>query len=1075
MQATTEETIQEELRRIDQALYAAYINTATQNVVIVLTDISKRFGLNVPGEDYSFFKAEGKTLYRELMNTSSLQAPEIVKQLKKQFNFLGYLTEDYVEYKNYKGSKDNQNGESTPKSVPSPVDYAHILKLWVEQLTDLRNYFTHGAHKDISINGMVPRGLEMLYDADWKQFKEWKNYTDKDVEHLLRKGAKGKEVKGFKYTLRKDGKLATYGFIQFVCLWLERKDAFLFLKKHMGFKSSLTKAHKATLDKFTYWRTRLPKARISSEQTDQALFLDMLNDLSRCPQVVYDQLSHDDKETCKVTIENDAMPDEDADNPGIYLTRKSNRFYYYAMRYLETSFKKLKFHIDLGDYCFHSYEQEIQGTKYDRKWIRKVLGFGNLLDYDTSKRPEEWQAKLETLDNRGEHKTYIRETNPHYHFDERKGPACIGMKWVVPYQPDKVWPALPKSTSQEGTIQPPDFWLSLYELPAMVFYQLLKEKEITKKPPAEELINNYRKKLHAFFNEVAKGEHLSYMKETELGEALKKKDIELNWIPEKLRDALLGNSVNLEKKKKRRLEAMIKETAQRLERIGRIKTNYEEDHKVGSKDYNQLRVGDMADYLARDMIRLQPPVGKDKGKPNGTEFQHLQKQLAYFYENKPYLKGTFRLCNLINCENQHPFLADIDLEKHNTVMNFYIDYLRKRKAYLEKCSRQSNLNFHFLKQDKKQTAQELAKAYQESVINLPRGFFLKPIIEALENHESTKLLAEELAKKKKVNTAYIIQQYLKMVKQDGNQEFYNYKRRYKILEKLKKNEKDSADGLKGLKHKELKKYIDSYIDRNNLGAERPEQTAKLQKKYNWYQNNEKRIRLFQTCDIIQYLMVGQLHEKLYKDQGKDKENVFNKVDLFEKYKLKDIKPNAERSILSEQVKQEIKVGKDAKVTRVIVRENMKIKNYGDFRRIVSDRRLVQLLPYIDDHEIAYEAVIAELEHFHEARESTLKEIIDFEKAYFQKHPLKEEEICRKHNDILKEIPGVPVSKMKALRNMICHAEYPKEVEVFKPDHVDGTRFNELKEKGADQQPSPSIADQLASYARQEYDNAKAKI
>lgn len=114
----------------------------------------------------------------------------------------------------------------------------------------------------------------------------------------------------------------------FVCLWLEKRDAQEFLKKHAGFKRSELKLERATLETFTWFKTKVPKPRLTSSYSKQALLMDMINELKRCPEELFSKLSYSDREKFVPKYLDDESNDSDENNQGpiLPLKRKSNRF-----------------------------------------------------------------------------------------------------------------------------------------------------------------------------------------------------------------------------------------------------------------------------------------------------------------------------------------------------------------------------------------------------------------------------------------------------------------------------------------------------------------------------------------------------------------------------------------------------------------------------------------------------------------------------------------------------------------------------------------------------------------------------
>jgi hypothetical protein len=263
----------------DKGFYAAYLNTAKQNVFIILKDLSDRLGLSMQDNDDRMLHAG---LWDKLKENDETFTPKIIDHLTAHFRFLKYTVKDYAQVR-----------AKNDLEEPAPEDYYLILRKWIEQLLAYRNYYTHASHDPVCLDSHVMWDLKGLYYKDWQGFKKQKNLGEKDVLHLDGRDKTGKEKPGFQYAFQgKDG-ITEKGLLYFTCLWLERRHAQEFLKKHKGFKDSRKTKMKATLEFFTHWSLIVPKPKVTSDHSEQGLFLDMLNDLQRCPKLLFDLLSPD--------------------------------------------------------------------------------------------------------------------------------------------------------------------------------------------------------------------------------------------------------------------------------------------------------------------------------------------------------------------------------------------------------------------------------------------------------------------------------------------------------------------------------------------------------------------------------------------------------------------------------------------------------------------------------------------------------------------------------------------------------------------------------------------------------------
>jgi len=885
----------------DKAFFAAHLNTAKQNVFIVFRDISERLGLGFDlNDDDNMLDA---MLWKKLTaNTEPELSLKIIERIEKKFPYANYLAKNYAYFKR----KERQ---------AQPGDYFEVIRIFIKQLYDFRNYYTHAVHNPVGTPNEIIKGMQLLFDAARRGVKKRLELSTDEMDHLVRltsvgkgKNAKTIERRDFKYSFSDDkDELTEKGFVYFVCLWLQRKDAQMFLKKLTGFKRSEKPSYKATLETFTFYSLRLPQPKLQSDSNTAGVLLDMVNELKRCPKHLYSFLSEKDKEKFlkkaeEAEIEETETEDEYEALP--ILKRSSNRFFYFALKYFDTVFKDVKFRVDLGNYCFHVYDKEVDDQIRKRRWIKKMTAFGNLDDFADDKRPKEWIDKIQRIEDRDveSEEIYMTETTPHYHINGNN----IGLKFRHNYnqlvRDNKIWPELSdfdkeNPTTTKPRTKAPDAWLSLFELPAMAFYQLLYQNNITGEP-AEKIIRAHVDLINQFFKEIENGELLTGFDDLTFTEELKKRGLEKHFIPKPIVKYLTSKqSEPFEEKAERMLNALIVETEQMLTKVNLQKHSF--NQKPGSKDYVDLKSGIMADFLARDIIRLQKPLNGMKGKANSTEFQVLQAKLAFFGANKLNLDDTFKNLNLVGGDNPHPFLNEIQINKCKGIFDFYTEYLGKRKLYLEGChSKAQYQNYHFLKMGRrrkehgdtyiKNLANELRT---ENVHNLPRGLFLKPILDALSSNEKTKVLAEELSKLNRINAAYIIEKYFTLVLDDRPQEFYNYKKSYDLLNKIFDNRKQ-YEMRQPLRPKpfttdeltELTRKIDGNTYDNQLirlmgekiekdikkeqgnrkwlsDSEKKEIKEKYWKKYKAFGENEKQIRLAKNCDMVLFMLIDHILRK----------------------------------------------------------------------------------------------------------------------------------------------------------------------------------------------------------------------
>lgn len=1096
-------------QQADKPFFAAYLNTALQNAFICLRDISERCALPFDtGQDGNLLSL---SLWQKLKDNAQPELTEqIIGLLRQRFPFTKHLAvqEAYISHRGHE---------------PGPAEYRDMCLAMLEQLYIFRNYYSHAVHPPYTLLPDTVVFMQVLFDAGRPLVKERFTLATKDVDHLVRLGKGGKEPYNYRYSFIKNNALTEKGLAFFTCLWLQRKSAQEFLKKLEGFKKSESPSQQATLELFTFYGLHLRQPRLTSDASSAGLLLDMVNELKRCPAALYPLLSTPDRDRFKALPEDEATSLEEEYEAMPILKRSSNRFYYFALRFFDRQFKTLRFEIDLGNYCFNSYGQVIGDAARTRRWMKRMTAFGRLEDF-AGERPPHWQDKVLTIAERSstDAKVYVTDTTPHYHINNFT--IGLALKNQQEYEASRangtLWPPLPAyDAGQKPNGNQPDMWLSLYELPAMMFYHLLQQQH-PQLPTAEAIVAAQRKKIKSFFAVVASGQLASgSCTPAGLDALLAEKGLERQQVPKAILQYLQGNGQpDYAAKAARLLQTLIDETKERISKVAVIKAGAKQ--RPGSKDYTPLKNGHLADFIARDMLLLQPATDTDKGKANGTEFQVLQASIAYFAANKASLPALFALCNLTGSGNPHPFLQQIDVQQCNGLLDFYTAYLDKRLGFLQAKLKEGHFaKYHFLKlsREKQKPAdtyiKELAAKLNDSVvINLPRGLFLQPLLTLLKADAAGAAVAAEAAAMQRVNTAWLIDAYFKQVRQDGPQAFYQFGRAYELLDKLydtrSKNEMRKAlphayhtpaqlatmqvDIMERLKQK-------TNADLRKPGKNRPlsqHETASGISDANWraykyFTEDEKDIRWNKTCDMVLFMMADELLRKEFLTDGtqlkKQTQGAAAQVNIGEGYKLAAIAPDAESSLLALQTSASIAMPyrfetSMAKILYVdgatsvpgdvqyktVVQPTIKIKNYGDFRGLLKDRRITSLLPYIADETVQFDALRRELEWYEGARIKVFEKVQAFELAAAT---AEDGNTQIKHNTLLQRyLPAdsLRFAELRQLRNAFSHSMYPDWL-LFK-DKVNGGQFNTLQQHTTAQPARQhSVALQLLNLVNVYYD------
>lgn len=1035
------------------AFFGAYLNMARHNAFITLNAIARKLEMKEIEDDEKFLSSPAlKAITSKQENVSS----RAVKLFEHHLPFLKPMIESEIAHKTV------QNGLQS--YTPLPEDYNKIISSLFELLNQLRNAYTHYDPDELarlSVDNLTFIWLQKTFDAALRSVRERQGYGDAEVGHLVRIGRNKQEKPDFVYALRDKQNPQMFsekGLAFFTSLFLDTAYAFNFLKKLGGFKGAKEVYEKATLLTYTRYKIIIPRPKLASTNTPMALLLDMVNELARCPKPLYDLLTPEDRKRFDAKADDDLEPngeeEEDIVIQSFGLKRKESRFTYFALCFLEENIPSLNWQIDLGDYYHKVYPKETLGQTVQRRLRQRLFAFGKLSNFTRENRPESWKPLLKTTDpedlsmhNRPE--PFITDTTPHYHILDNN--VCIGLI-------HQDWPKLdaPKSAPHIETLA----YLSAYELPAMVFWVFLLHKSHNNGNKGNEIrahLTQVKDKCLRFLKDISKGKFPALPSANSAEELetylTKTYGLHLWQIPERIKDRLMHkNTADHHTKAQKLLDFWREDSRMRLEKIGKAVAN---KPKIGKRGEGYVKAGRLADFLAEDLMRFQPTIGetpqeRGKDKANDSQYRILQQRLAFFGKEKSLLSDTFRELNLIGAPNAHPFLHRINLNDCSGILAFYTAYLKERAAYLAMCADRKDWdNYHFLRlrpdlQDETELRQ-LATELLKMPINLPRGLFLDPILALLsqEKGDFGDWLAQAKAQQQRMNVAFLIQQYFRLQLNDDTQPFYEWKRNYEFIDRLLDNRRKQRQTLEKKYHlperiaEKAKEWFKELAERE----QKDPQAKSLRPQARLFKESEDRIRLLRTEDRLMFLMAAL---NLAKYQNRDV------MAVLATYNLKDIRPqNEDGKSLWEQkveytqpIKFTIKDGGDCDGERTIIQPNLKMKNFGDFRRMLYDRRLRSLLPYFPaTTPISRERIHQELEAYEKLRIAVFLQVYAFEKQYIGMYANEMQYSSQpsgkmndsKHGTLLSYLSQIQpeiftpqlIERMKALRNGFSHNQFPK--------------------------------------------------
>lgn len=1097
-----------------KSVFAAYLNMARQNVYVTMLHISKLMGIEEDSnKEDKLWEMKVLTSLNGRANSKPEKLQKTIKLLHKHFPFLTPMI-DYTLSEKSKSA--------------TPDTYYQILKTLFKLLNLLRNDYTHYHLVDEALTSeqtqqdskRIAKLLRNSFDGARRVVKTRFGYTDEDMLFLTGEKRYQKEIvpgeyitgydrkskmkvtlpkmkhiekDNYQYKLSKNnGELSDIGLLFLICLLLHKKYGMMFIDKVKIFTDNNSQKEKKIIREIlTLYRIRLPKERMESTRPQIALGLDMLNELQKCPDELFQTFCPKDQDRFRFT---------DKFGEQVLLKRSHDRFPYLAMRYIDDNkiFTSVRFQVSLGNYRYKFYnKQGIDSNHEDRvRSLQKELnGFGRLTEIEEKRKDKEWHQGLlrpfeEVQIDTVETKPYITDHRANYVFNGNRIGLLLNRDMYMPsIQGDKA-PCLP-----------PTCWMSIYELPALVFHHLLCDKE--HKGNTEKIIKDCVANYQRFFKDIQNGV-LKPIEEEKYESVIAKYGITPSDVPGKLQDYLknrkIDNNERFNRLSKAKLEKMIQSTTYRLEKFEKEYAMLGiKDNKIGKKGYIDVRPGRLAQYLVKDFMFFQPvnkeslENGKGTGKVTGLNYQILQSTLATAY-NISTLKSLFVKAQLLESKNKHPFLSWVLEKEPKNIFCFYYCYLEEKiiclKSLLALASKENDYNYSFLHPKRIKWAvrseeyyQKLAGRYLEAPIELPRGLFEKAIKELLQKKfNDNPAIQAALNNPKGCNVSFLIHEYFKNIHSedpDENQDFYSpkeghYLRNYKYfdilyaskvknkmenvyftideMEKKSKDEtivneylhnfqKDKKQENKGCliqknkdkeECKEVSRYKESSDQKNKEDQEK--ERRRLKKYLNEYRENEKCIRRYKVQDMLLFLMAKDILLNEWKDAE------------IKEYRLKNICSKQEKSILSQEIPFSITLNwekGEKQISKVITQEKLKLKNYGDFYKFIYDDRIRTLLPQLkeDINPIGRELLEKELDGYDLNRVTIFQNIHEFEKFVIDKHP---ELKMQKHQfkDLI-NIHGLISEKtnqdLRDVRNAFSHNHYTKCIDISQKELPDIAR------------------------------------
>ncbi|WP_256963391.1 type VI-B CRISPR-associated RNA-guided ribonuclease Cas13b [Prevotella intermedia] len=527
-----------------------------------------------------------------------------------------------------------------------------------------------------------------------------------------------------------------------------------------------------------------------------------------------------------------------------------------------------------------------------------------------------------------------------------------------------------------------------------------KETKKQEKHKIEAIIESKIKDMYALYDAFANGEINS---KEELKEYLKGKDIEIVHLPKQMIAILKNKHKDMAEKAEAKQEKMKLATENRLKTLDKqLKGKIQ-----NGKRYNSApKSGEIASWLVNDMMRFQPVQRDENGEPlnnskaNSTEYQLLQRTLAFFGSEHEHLAPYFKQTKLIESSNPHPFLNDTEWEKCSNILSFYRSYLEAKKNFLESLKPEDwEKNQYFLMLKEPKTNRKTLVQGWKNGFNLPRGIFTEPIRKWFMEHWKNIKVDDS----KRVGlVAKVIPLFFSEKYKDSVQPFYNYPFNVGDVNKPKEEDflhREERIELWDKKKDKFKGYKAKKKFKEMTDKEKEEHRSYLE--FQSWNKFERELRLVRNQDIVTWLLCTELIDKLKIDELNIKE--------LKKLRLKDINTDTAKeeknNILNRVMSMELPVTvyevnkggyiiKNKPLHTIYIKEaKTKLLKQGNFKALVKDRRLNGLFSFVktpseaesESNPISKSRVESELGKYQNARLNIIEDMLALEKTLIDKY------------------------------------------------------------------------------------------
>lgn len=801
-------------------------------------------------------------------------------------------------------------------------------------------------------------------------------YKDKKNEGLDQLNADATSKKKDRNYLSKNG------FVLFLSFFLDKKNLEDLFSRTENFRGTHELRFMVTRWVFSLHAFRDVRRVLRSDYSNDALLLQMIGELNKCPKELFNVLSTEHQLEFFEDLNEYYSNSQDGDKPHadslvthtVWRKRYDDKFSYFALRFLDefAGFTNLKFQVVVGNYVHDSRTKELVGINKvtDRTIKEKIKAFGKLSEVDRLKKEyflkknHEQQVSDPATETNELSESWEEYPVAHYKLDNNNIPIYLSIPGFQKDSTPKEFrtkrlnkKSILEQLTTTGFIESePIAFLSVNELPALLYQLLFNHKS------AAQIETMLIQKITSQVSEIKRFNTES--------------TIDKHKIPKRLIQLASTNatptSINFVK--------LLKDINSEIDTCdSRLKETDDNLNKSKYRRFNNEQRGKVATWLADDIKRF---AGKDIRSKKWKSHLHgeLQALLAFYTERKVDIQVLLEKELGLSLDKNKLIPTSFS---EDTLEKFYIKYLETRreiltgfKASVDKTKNEypnsldiSAIEHLFNIFDKRLYVSSHIEKYKSDLLqkplNLPRGIFDAATYSPVQKGDKSNFQPWfEVAAK--------TEQY---------QEFYNFPRKYETIEL------NPVSG-KGLLEQNDNKPVDPDVFKN-----------------------EKRLREIARQDFYVLEMAKHMIRHMYPA-----------IRTSQNYTLKDVfKTKHEKEQIKRRAAQQSqkKAGSGGEhfiddshlllrrfpVTVAIgnkkIVDYVALKDIGKFRRLEKDNRIKLLLSYSEQEIWTVKEIEDEITNYEDVRkEAFFNEVHVFEQEVLQKVKLKAE--IDTHPEILEQ-------------------------------------------------------------------------